>query len=78
MVGGGEGVLYAGVGVNSRDWLRTPTPAHAAVRRRYRDVYAGVGVYPPRARRGYVPRRINVVTPRAYARGWKKLSPQGG
>ena len=50
MVGGGEGGLYAGVGVNSCGWLRTPTPAHTAVRRRYRGVYAGVGVYPPRAR----------------------------
>ena len=25
-----------------------------------------------------VPKQINAVTPRAYARGWKKLTPHGG
>ena len=32
----------ASVGVNERCLLRTPTPAHTAIRRRYRGVYAGV------------------------------------
>ena len=43
MVGeGGERMGGASVGVNERCLLRTPTPAHTAIRRRYRGVYAGV------------------------------------
>ena len=41
-VGVSEPQRGATLGVNVRGWLRTPTPAHTAVRRRYRGGYAGV------------------------------------